>query len=114
MVPLSPKHVHVIHAAALELFVAHCDDFVDEQDLRVDVDRHREAESDVHAARVDLHRLVDEVTDAAELDDVVHRVGHVLPGESEHGAVEEDVLAAGEVRVKASRARAVPTCGPRS
>jgi hypothetical protein len=44
------QHVHVVHAAALELFIAHGDDLVDEENLGADVDRHREAEADVHAA----------------------------------------------------------------
>ena len=94
------QHVHVIHAPPLKLFVADGDDLVDQQDLRVDVDRHRKAESDVHAARVDLHRFVDEVANAAEVDDLVHRRVHVFAAQPEHGAIEVDVLSAGEIRVE--------------
>ncbi len=43
----------VVEAPALELLVAHRDDLVDDEDLRVDVDGDGEAEPHVHAARVD-------------------------------------------------------------
>ncbi len=91
----------MVHAAALEFRVAHRDDLVDQQDLGLHVHRDRESETHVHAARVDLHRFVDEVADAGELDDVVDRRRHLTPGEAEHGAVQVDVLATGQVRVEA-------------
>ena len=37
-----------IEALSLEPLVAHCEDLVDDQDVRVDVDRHGEAQAHVH------------------------------------------------------------------
>ncbi len=63
-------------AALLERLVADAEHLVDEQDLRLEVRRDGERETDVHAARVPLHRRVDEPLDLGELDDVVElRVG---------------------------------------
>ena len=56
----SPQLGEPIEALPLEGSVADGEHLVDEQHVRLDVDRHREAEPDVHPGRVVLHRLVDE------------------------------------------------------
>ena len=71
MRPDSPSRLHAAEAAALELGVADGEHLVDEQDLRLEVRRDREGETHVHAARVALHRRVDEALDPGELDDLV-------------------------------------------
>ena len=58
-------------ALPLERFVADGEDLVDQQHVGLDVDRHREAETDVHARRVVLHLLIDELLELGERDDVV-------------------------------------------
>ena len=60
-----------LQAFALEGLVADGEDLVHEQYVGLDVDRHREPEAHVHARGVVLHRLVDELADAGEVDDVV-------------------------------------------
>src|SRR5207245_4405157 len=54
----------------------------------------------VHAGGVVLHRLVDEALKAGEADDVVEAGGEVALREAEDGAVEEDVLPAGQLRME--------------
>ena len=71
VLPASPEVGELVHALLLERRVADGEDLVDQQDVGVDVDRDREAEPDVHAGRVVLHRLVDELLDAGEVDDLV-------------------------------------------
>jgi hypothetical protein len=84
-----PQLVHVVEAAPLELFVAHCDHFVDHQDLGIHVhDRNRAA----HTCRsVHLHRAVDELRQP-RVDDVVEDEVDVTFLETEDRAVEIDVL----------------------
>ena len=63
--------------------------------------RDREREPHVHAARIALHRRVDELLDARELDDVVEALLDLAAPHAEDRAVQVDVLAAGELRVEA-------------
>ena len=63
--------LHAAEAAPLELRVADREHLVDEQDLGLEVRGDREREPHVHAARVALHRRVDELLDPGELDDLV-------------------------------------------
>jgi hypothetical protein len=95
-----PGRAHVVdllQAALLELRVAHCEHFVDEEDVGIDVDRDREPESYVHARRVVLHRRVDELLDAGEADDLVEPRVELLLAQPEDGAVEVDVLPSREL-----------------
>ena len=71
------RHAAVLHLLNLghalrgELLVADREHFVDQQHVGIDVDRDREAEPHVHAGGVGLDRLIDELADAGELDDLV-------------------------------------------
>ena len=89
-----------VDALRLESFVTNGQHFVDYEDVGVDVDGDREGEAHVHAAGVELHLRIDEVLDLAELHDVVEDPLDHLLGESQHRAVEEDVVATGELRLK--------------
>ena len=74
--PLALELPDALHALALERLVAHGEHLVDEEDLGVDVDGDRERQPHVHARRVELDLVVDELLDAGEVDDVVEvRVG---------------------------------------
>ena len=88
-------------APPLELLVADGQHLVDEQDVGVDVDGHREAEAHVHPRRVVLHRGVDEALEPGELDDVVEAPVELGLGEPEDRAVEVDVLPPGQLGVEA-------------
>ena len=62
---------HLAEALLLERRVADRQHLVDEQDLRLEVRGDRERQAHVHAARVALHRRVDELLDLGERDDLV-------------------------------------------
>jgi hypothetical protein len=61
----------------------------------------REAEAHVHPRGVRPHGPVDRVLELGEGDDLVEALAELAAGEPEDRAVEEDVLAAGEVGVEA-------------
>ena len=93
--------VHLRQRLALEGGVADGEDLVDEQDLRLEVGGDREGEPHRHPARVALHRGVEEALDVGEGDDFVEAVADLGAPHAEDRAVEEDVLAAGQLRVEA-------------
>ena len=74
---------------------------VDDQDLGLEVGGDGERQPDVHAARVVLHRRVDELLELRKGDDRVELADDLGAEHPEDGAVEEDVLPAGQVGMKA-------------
>ena len=65
----------VVVAFALERLVTDGEHLVEHEDVALRLDRHREREAHLHAARIVLELLVHEVPKLGELDDVVvHRV----------------------------------------
>ncbi len=92
---------YLVEALAREGLVAHGEDLVDEEDVGLGMDGHGEAEARVHPGGVVLHRSVDEVPELGEVDDVVEAFRHLTFGETEHDAVDGDVLAAGDLGVEA-------------
>src|SRR5690606_21034277 len=61
---------------------------------------HAEGKAHVHATRVRAHRLVDELTEFTEGDDLLHARLHLRTRHAEDDAVDEDDLASAEVGVK--------------
>jgi hypothetical protein len=98
--PVPLGDVHPSQALGLELGVTHREDLVDDEDVRLDVGRDGEGETKVHAGGVALDRCVYEPLDSSEFDDVVEAVCHRPAAHAEDGAVEKEVLASGELRVK--------------
>ena len=99
--PCSRDLAHLPQRLALEGGVADREHLVDEQDLRLEVGGDGEGEPHRHPARVALHRRVEEALDLGELDDLVEAGADLGPAHAEDRAVEEDVLAPGQLRVEA-------------
>ena len=76
---------------------ADCEHLVDEQDLRLEVRRDRKRKPHRHAARVALDRSVEKALDLGEGDDLVEAAPDLRPAHPEDGAVQIDVLAAGQL-----------------
>ena len=98
---LALELLHVVEALALECCVAHRQHLVDEQHVGLDVHRHREPESHVHARGVELDLVVDEVLELGEGHDVVEALLDLGTGEPEQRAVQVDVVAARELGLEA-------------
>ena len=92
---------HLAEALLLERGVADGQHLVDDQDLRLQMRGHGEREAHVHAARIALHRRIEELLDLGERDDLVELRGDLGLRHAEDGAVEKDVFAAGQLRVEA-------------
>src|SRR5690606_28995133 len=71
------------------------------QNVWVYVDRDREAQSHVHPRGIVLDRLVDELLDTRELNDLVELRRDLLLRHSENGTVEEDILPARKLCMEA-------------
>ena len=93
--------LELVEALLLEGRVADREHLVDQQDLGVDLDHHREREPHEHARRVVLELQVDEVVQLGEVDDAVEAAQRVALGEAEHRRVDHHVVAGGEIGVEA-------------
>src|SRR2546430_262563 len=87
-------------ALVLEVLVTDRQHFVHQENVRLQVHGDRETETHIHAARVGLHRRIEEAADIGELLDGRHRAVHLLARETEERAIEVCVLAAAKVRVE--------------
>ncbi len=99
-----PPELHLLDlrdALLRELLVADGEDFVDQENVGIDVDGDREPEADVHARGVGLDRLVEVRADVRELDDPVEALVDLAAREAEHDPVDVDVLAPADLGVKA-------------
>ena len=92
--------VDLVEAFGNEGGVAHREDLVDQEDVRVDVDGDGEAEAHKHPGGVGLHGLIDEVFQLREADDLVETRGDLLLGQTQDDPVDVDVLPSGDLRVK--------------
>ena len=99
--PLGGHVAHLAQALRLERGVADREHLVHEQDLGLEVRRDGERQAQVHAARVALHRRVDEPLDLGEGDDLVELARDLRAAHAEDRAVEVDVLAPGELGMEA-------------
>ncbi len=91
----------LVEALSLELLVANGEHLVDDEHLRFEMGRDREAQPHLHAAREVLHGCVDEALDPGELDDRVELLTHLGAAHPEDRSREEDVLPPREVDVEA-------------
>ena len=99
--PAPAELSELVEALVREAFVADREHLVDEQHVGIDVDCHRESEAHVHPGRIGLHRRIDELAQLGEVDDLVEAILDLALGQAEHDAVDEDVLAPGNLRVEA-------------
>ncbi len=92
---------HALEALELEREIADGQHLVDQEHLWIDVDGGGEAEPHVHAARVELHRHIDEVLEFGERHDVIEALLDLRSAQPQEHSVEEHVLPAGHLPVEA-------------
>ena len=101
VLPARRRLVEDVHALLRERRVADREHLVDQHDVGVGLDHHREREPDHHARRVVLQLQVDEVVELGEVDHRVEPPLRLAPAQPHQDAVEDDVLARGELGVEA-------------
>src|SRR5688572_7148293 len=84
----------------LEARVAHTEHFIHDEQVRVGVRRHGEAQARVHSRRVALHGGVDELLQLREVDDTVEPCIDLPSAQAQDRAVEINVLSARQVRME--------------
>ena len=83
-----------------EFEVAGVERFIEDENVRLHHRADAEAEPRLHAGRVDLQRLIEVRAEPRELGDLGQERADVASGESEHQAVEIDVLPSGQIAVE--------------
>ena len=99
--PVVAELDELLEAALLKGHVTDGQHLVDDQEARVDVDRHREGQPHVHPRRVRLDRLIDERFQAGEVDDLVEPRRDVAATHAQDRSVEKHVLASGQFGMEA-------------
>src|SRR5208337_3925436 len=88
--------LHFAKTLALKLRIANGQDFVDDQDLGLKMCRDREGQSHIHTATVALNGRIQELLNAGELDDPIELPLDLTPRHAKNGAVQKNILTAGE------------------
>src|SRR6185437_15388954 len=99
--PAARHFLDFSQALLLKSSVADGEDFVDEEDFGFEMRGDGEGEAHAHAAAVMLEGRVDETLDFGKGDDLVEFADDLGFAHAENGAAEEDVFAAGELRMEA-------------
>ena len=79
-------------ALRLEKHISHGKRLVHDQDLRIDVDGHREGQTHEHTAGIGFHGLVHIVSDVREIQDVLQLFIDLLLRKADHGAVQINIF----------------------
>src|SRR5215213_7260735 len=80
--------------------IADCQDFIQQQNIRIEVGSDRETQTYIHAGRVTLHWCINELPELGKLHDAVQLLGNLAPQHAEDRTVEINILAAGKFRMK--------------
>ena len=91
---------NAVEGLAGKLAVAHRQGFVNHQDVGFDAGGQRKRQSHEHAGGVGFNRAVNEHANAGKSDDLVQPLGQLLAAQTHQRAVQQQVLAAGELGVK--------------
>ena len=97
---MSPNLFHLSNTFFLKVGVADGKDFVNYEDLAFEVGCDRESKANGHPDGISLDRSIDVAFNTAEIDDLVELSIDLFLAHSEDRAIEIDIFAAREFRVK--------------
>ena len=92
--------LHALAAALTEIRVAHRQNLVADQDVRIHHGRDGEAQPRFHPGGIILDRRIQEPLQLGELHDLIKMLFHELPGMAQDRTVEKNVLPRGQLLVK--------------
>ena len=93
--------VHLGQALLLERRVADRQHFVHQQDLRLQMRRNGECQPQIHTTRIPFDGGVDEPLDTGKGNHVVEAARNLCSLHAQNGAIQKDVLAPRQLRMKA-------------
>src|SRR5262245_27599169 len=99
----SPSTTNVLHFAnafILESRIADSQNFINQQNLWLQMGRHGESQSHIHATGIMLNRRVNELFDFGERDDLIKFTAYFAASHSEIRAVQVDVLPSAKFRME--------------
>src|ERR1017187_5449298 len=91
---------HLTEALLLKSCIANCEYFIYQKDFGLEMGRHSERKSHIHAAAVALYRRVQKLLDFGKEDNFIELPSYFRPGHSHYGTVEVNVLATGQFWMK--------------
>ena len=86
------KFLELMIAFRLEKDVSHRQSLIHDQNLRIDIDRHRKSKAHEHTTRICLHRLIDVLSDIRKFQNRVQLLIDLLLCKADHSAVQIDIL----------------------
>src|SRR5580700_4637190 len=99
--PPCPRHVpHLPQALLLKIDVPHRQHFVHQQNLRLQVRRHRERQPHVHPARIMLHRRIDELLDLRKRHNLIELPRDLPLAHPQNRPAQVSILPPGQLPVK--------------
>src|SRR5437667_12222573 len=93
--------VHLRKAFLLKLRVAHGQNFIDNEDLRIQVRGHRECQSHIHATRVMFDGRFEKFLCSCEINNLVKLRVNLAPAHAQDCSVQINIFTASKVRMKA-------------
>src|SRR6185436_435650 len=99
--PLNADVAHLLKTLLLKLRIADCEHFVDQQHFRLEMRRDAKRKPHVHTTRIAFHRRVEKLLNFSKAGDLVKLAVDLGLAHAEDRAVEIDVLATGQLRMKA-------------
>src|SRR5207248_6914827 len=98
----SRSALHFAKTFFSKLGVTDCEDFVDDKDSRFEMSRDGECKPHVHSARVSLNGGIEKFFDLRKIDNLIELSLDLGARHSENRAIQENVFASGQLRMKAS------------
>jgi len=92
---------NLVDAFGLELLVADGEDFINDENLRIEIDGDGEGEAEHHTVGIGAERLVDEIVEFGKVDNGFVKIAGLFSSETEKRGIEANVFAASEIGMKA-------------
>src|ERR1700758_2498133 len=89
-----------LKAFLFERRVPHRNDFIQNDDFRVEIRRHGKSQADVHPAGIVFNRYIDKFFQPGEINDLVELLADLFLGETQHGAIQVDVVSSRKLRME--------------
>ncbi len=98
--PCSSQLINSLETPRLKLRVANCQDFIEQEDVRIQMCRDRKTESQIHTWRITLDRRINKRGHTGKIDDAIQLAADFAPLHSQQRTIQVNILTPGQIRVK--------------